>query len=109
MSYVRWSSDDFQSDVYCYESAEGFVTHVAVKRYHFVKPFPPPIGVGEPGWAEREKKVMRRVARAKTISIGGPHDGESFVDPTEHAMKLRLIMLKNVGYHVPAGVIEALE
>lgn len=32
MSYCRWSSDDFQCDVYCYEADEGFIIHVAVSR-----------------------------------------------------------------------------
>ena len=36
MSYCRWSSDDFQCDVYVYESvAGGFVTHVAANRVVF--------------------------------------------------------------------------
>lgn len=28
MSYCRWSSDDFKSDVYVYESQAGWITHV---------------------------------------------------------------------------------
>ena len=28
MSYCRWSTDDFACDLYCYESAAEYVTHV---------------------------------------------------------------------------------
>lgn len=28
MSYCRWSSDGGLCDLYCYEGAEGYVTHV---------------------------------------------------------------------------------
>ena len=29
MAYCRWSSEDYQCDLYCYESKEGYVTKVA--------------------------------------------------------------------------------
>ena len=33
MSYCRWSSDDFQCDVYVFGSDTGFETYVARGRY----------------------------------------------------------------------------
>jgi hypothetical protein len=35
MSYCRFSSDNWKSDVYVYEADEGWVTHVAARRRMF--------------------------------------------------------------------------
>lgn len=32
MSYCRWSSDNWKCDLYCYEDANGYITHVADNR-----------------------------------------------------------------------------
>ena len=41
MSYCRWSSDDFRCDLYIYESAAGFVIHVAANRVEWDPPTSP--------------------------------------------------------------------
>jgi hypothetical protein len=39
MSYCRWSSNDFQCDVYVYEDvAGGWTTHVACNRVVYSEP-----------------------------------------------------------------------
>jgi hypothetical protein len=35
MSYCRFSTDNFNSDVYVYESEQGYVVHIAENRYVF--------------------------------------------------------------------------
>src|SRR5687767_6611694 len=41
MSYCRWSTDDFQCDLYCYEDVSGgFTTHVAGRRKIWDAPLP---------------------------------------------------------------------
>ena len=111
MSYVRWSSDDFQSDVYCYEDVNGgFTTHIASNRVVFKSPLPPPLPwppEGDAAWAawwKRHEKVGRMVEKANRVPIGLPHDGETFNDPTEEAMYARLRELAAMGYHVPEDV-----
>jgi len=79
MSYCRFSCDDGKSDVYVYEIAAGWVTHVASHRI-----------------------VGRRVP------IGGPHDGETFTDHSAGACLRRLLNLSSDGYHVPAHALKAL-
>lgn len=42
MSYCRFSTDDYGSDVYVYADGIGFVTHVARSRLRFQETLPPP-------------------------------------------------------------------
>lgn len=90
MSYVRWSSDDFKSDVYCYvDMSGGFTTHVADNRI---------IG-----------KRNTNPYKTKFEKIGLEYDGATFNDETEAAMLVRLLWLKNIGYRVPKEVLYNLE
>lgn len=121
MSYCRWSSDDFASDVYVYESAYGFEIHVACNRVHPKEPMPEPLEYPGPdalvseveAWADRmlkrQNKVREIVKSADRQEIGGPHDGKSFRmgTPGEAADVLR--MLRENGYHVPDHAIVALD
>lgn len=111
MSYCRWSTDDFQCDIYCYESCSGgWDIHVAKVR-HRLKNLPPPVPFDPDNlkaWFERHEKVMKRVSRARRYSIGLPHDGESFNEPTALDAANRLIALKGDGYNVPQDAIDAL-
>ena len=122
MSYCRWSSDDFQSDVYVYESDTGFITHVAGLRAVPVEPMPPdvvfPIKGSIPdaereaaimAWVERQRIVGEIHGRAPLVPIGLPHDGETFSDPTRRAVIRRLRALRALGYYVPDHAIALLE
>ncbi len=42
MSYCRFSSEHWTSDVYVYESCRGFVIHVAEARHTSSEPYPVP-------------------------------------------------------------------
>ena len=118
MSYCRFSSDDFQCDLYVFEDvAGGFTTHVAGSRCVFHEPLPPdvpyPLGA-EPGsdavkkWFARHQKVMAMVEAAERVDIGLPHDGESFNDVTANDCADRLERLRAIGYRVPQYAIDAL-
>ncbi|EMY3672616.1 TPA: hypothetical protein SL368_005881 [Pseudomonas aeruginosa] len=112
MSYCRWSSDDFQCDLYVYEGVDGvFYTHVATNRVIYTEPLPPPIPfkpefVQE--YSERHKKVMAMVDAADREPIGLQHDGHDFCDDDSAACADRLEYLKGVGYRVPQYAIDAL-
>jgi len=83
MSYCRWSSDNYQCDVYCYaDVGGGYTTQVASRRRI-------------PGADEYQH-------------IGLPYDGEMFNDPTPLAMAERLQMLAKAGYSVSQYAIDAL-
>lgn len=112
MSYCRWSSDDFQCDVYVYEHFMGmFVTHVAANRVIYKEPLPDLVPfevefVQE--YLERHNKVMAMVDAADRVPIGLPHDGQEFDDEDAATCADRLEYLKQLGYVVPQYAIDAL-
>lgn len=79
MAYVRWSSEDGKSDVYCFKSIEGkYITRVA---------------------------EMGRYGMPLMLS----EDGKEFKDPTLQAMVSRLKWLETKGYYVPAAAYERIQ
>lgn len=110
MSYCRWSSDDFQCDVYVYVDCNGgYTTHVAGMRHILKKPLPPPVDMSDcKAYLKRYKKVNKILDRAKLVPIGLPHDGEQFNDETAGECADRLEELRGLGYQVPQYAIDAL-
>jgi hypothetical protein len=109
VSFCRWSTDDFQCDLYCYESCYGgFQTEVAGNRVIYSEPLPPEVPFDWPGleWRSRHEKVMQMVKSAKCEPLGLPHDGESFNDETLEDFLARLLMLREAGYRFPDYVLE---
>jgi hypothetical protein len=112
VSYCRWSSDDWQSDIYAYESDYGYVIHVASQR--IVDPIP-----RLPEWSEEPAEIMRlihalqhqgeAVASARKEPIGLDYDGETFIQPTLDDFEAQLRELAEIGYHVPTYVFEIIE
>lgn len=112
MSYCRWSSDDFQCDVYVYESVRGWETHVATYRLHYKSSLPPRITLrkgDEVAWMEREEKIMKMREEADKQLIGLKYDGESFLDASPGECAKTLEMLQDEGYNVPDYAIETLK
>jgi hypothetical protein len=115
MSYCRFSSDDFQSDIYCYESVNGgYAIYVASKR-HVIENLPPPIEnmdwndpVKTKEWCQRHSDILKLVETAKLVKIGLRHDGEFFNESSPTRAAQRLVELQNIGYNVPDYAIEAL-
>lgn len=117
MSYCRWSSDDFNCDVYVFESVYGgWETHVACNRPVFDRSALPEADLPGPdhtraellAFAERYHALLDAVNNAERVPIGLPHDGAVFVDPTPGACARRLIELRETGYIVPQYAIDAL-
>lgn len=112
MSYCRWSCDDYQSDVYCYEHVYGgFVTHVANVRVIYADPIPDPAPFDDghlDQWLDRHRKVSEMMAAAKRELIGLPFDGETFDDSTPGETADRLEWLRGLGYRVPQHAIDTL-
>jgi len=114
MSYCRFSSDNYQSDIYCYEHMDGgWMVNVAAKRHTSTTPIPIlPIGWWnlEPQDAMKHLQAQRAwLDQAELTSIGLPHDGEEFVEESAGACLLRLDYLRGLGYLVPQGAIDALK
>ena len=116
MSYCRWSSDDYQCDVYCYESVgDVYVIHVAGNRQTPSTPPPPSVGnwwargkAGIEDYMAREKAVDAWLATAERKPIGLPHDGESLMESDAAACADRLEYLRGLGYNVPQSAIDVL-
>lgn len=124
MSYARFSSDDWLSDVYTYECDNGdapsdWVTHVAGNRIKDEDAFrallPPEEPFPEPGdtigasvWYMRWKIVqeLQRVEPREYIDL--PHAGEVLRDVTPGACANRLESLRALGYRVPQRAIDRL-
>jgi len=115
MSVCRWSSDDYQCDVYVYVAADGWTTHVAGRRHIPAEPMPEPVYLPSnftdeqfSAWYQRGREVDRIISAARLVDIGLPHDGETFVDETPDECADRLEGLRGLGYVVPQYAIDAL-
>jgi hypothetical protein len=110
MSYCRFSSDNWKSDVCVYESADGFEVHVATNR--MVGEIPPLLVLTEENreaYLDRYQEQMTAVEAAERVPINGPHDGKSFTFGTVQGLFFCLKGLQDAGYHVPQFVFEAIE
>lgn len=110
MSYCRWSSDDFKSDVYVYESNAGFMIHVAPNSCE-LKDAPPTVELTPETVSEylaRYKVISDLLKTAKRTPLPKQWAGETFcLDTAEECAEL-LQQMKSDGLHVPDGVIEVL-
>lgn len=118
MSYCRWSSDDFQCDVYVYAHVNGgWTIHVAGGRKTPDAPRPAPLdhpdwwNHGEAGvvaFMNRQKAVREWVDTAPMLPIGLPHDNETLTTDTPSECADQLERLREIGYNVPQYAIDAL-
>lgn len=111
MSYCRWSNDDYQCDVYVYESCNGFMVHVAGRKYVFKEPVPEHVPFDkehQKEWYARHKKVLRMCDEADQVAIGLPNDGETYDFSSPGKCAEFLIELKKSGYSVPQHAIDDL-
>ena len=111
MSYCRWSTDDFQCDLYVYADVNGgYTTHIAKYRYKFKEPLPEIIPFSAehiPAFVAREAEIMRMIDTAEMELITLPQAGESFnLDKEQTIAKLE--ELQKLGYRFPADVIDAI-
>lgn len=115
MSYCRWSSNNWDCDLYCYADVSGgYTTHVAGNRIN--GPIP------QADWgllrgqddAAMKKFMEQHDAQSKFLEtctrspIGLPHDGQTFNDPDLESFLGRVLELQAMGYHVPAYVAESI-
>lgn len=111
MSYCRWSSDNWKSDVYCYANVSGaWTTHVAGMR---VVGDIPQVDWGlwhsdpDKMWEQYEAQ-HKFLEDCKRAPIGLPQDGETFDDAGPPEMLERLLWLRGLGYNVPETALEEL-
>lgn len=112
MSYCRFSTDDFQCDLYVYSDAHGgYTIHVAKNRPKYKEELPPEVEFIKDNidaWLDRHKKIMEMVEAADRETITLPHAGVSFYCLPKDAALERLAELKALGYRFPDYVIESI-
>ena len=111
MSYCRWSSNNWDCDLYCYADVYGgYTTHVASLRHKGPIPELPDVRkVSKKEWQAAYNAQHRALNEDNLKPIGLPYDGQSFNDADLQSFLDRVLMLKEVGYHVPDYVIETIE
>ena len=110
MSYCRWSTDDYQCDIYAYADVGGGVSvHVARGRYAFKEPLPPKVSLDDiPAFVAREKELHRILEKAPMETIDLPHAGESFFNLEQEDAANFIDKLAALGYRVPDYVSKAI-
>lgn len=112
MSYCRWSSDDFQCDLYCYEDCSGgWTTHIAHNRPILPEPLTPWVSPAEDfeAWKARDKKLMDMLSTCERLVLDLPHAGDTFNDPTLEDFYSRLLYLRELGYQFPDHVLKCVQ
>ena len=110
MSYCRFSSDCYQSDVYVYEGWNGIAIHVAGARLYSNQPRPEPPDDMDPEKIIAYHAACREWAKAAELRIIGlPCDRQDFYESTPGEAAQKLIELRDMGYWVPEYAIEALQ
>ena len=117
MSYCRWSSDDFQCDVYVYEDVAGcWTTMVAVRRHYIpaeVLASFPTVDESDPrSWFNRVRAVRKWMDSQEQDSwVDLTHlesSGKTFHDDTPGDCADRLDALRSEGFNVPQYAIDEL-
>jgi hypothetical protein len=116
MAYCRFSTNDFQCDVYVYESNPGgWAIHIASRRVIYTEPLPDRIPFDATDVdAFVAKQFARDVAvdaireRSEWESIKLPYAGTTIYEPSAGDAALRLIALRDMGYRVPDYAITEL-
>lgn len=107
MSYCRFSDDNWKSDVYIYESADGYVCHVATNRV--VGNIPEEPEMSDTGFIAAHTAQMNYLDSAERVAIGGKYDGETRVFATLQELSDFTRELIQAGYHVPVWATDAIQ
>lgn len=114
MSYCRWSSDNFRSDVYVYCSVDGYVTHIANNRLVGPRIGAPPYSLMERGkvgmfiwgaWHRVNDFLFKFLIRK---SINHTLAGETYISDTAYECADVLMTLREKGFSVPQHAIDRL-
>lgn len=115
MSYCRPSSDNFKSDIYCYEGSSGFVVHISANRILGDIPPLPEMGSIAEGLLSQEEYIAAYkaqgdfIATAEKENILLSYAGETKVYAEVSDCIKFLIELKELGYHVPQSALDRLQ
>lgn len=113
MSYCRFSSNDFDCDLYVYaDVGGGITTHVAGIRFESdtERPRLPDLRSDTiPEYLLRNKELTEWIKNARRVKIELPYAGTSFYNQHKELALENLRTLKELGYHMPDWLITAIE
>lgn len=107
MSYCRFSSDNFYSDFYVYESDVGIEICVAGSRV--IGDIPKLTEIDSPIFFQSHQRQMEFLKNCQHEDIKLPFAGKSFTEATPQEAIARIKELIALGYHAPAYLIPSLE
>jgi hypothetical protein len=113
VSYCRFSSDNWASDVYVYADVSGgYTTHVAGNRVVGDVPIADfealcSKAITAEEFADQHRAQMDFLRDAKREEIGLPHDGATFNLDLKDTIAM-LEMLRVEGYHIPQYALDEL-
>lgn len=115
MAYCRWSSDNWNCDLYCYEDVSGgFTIHIAGRRRIGEIPsdrwedfMSGRIGAEE--FAKLHREQLDVADNLPLIHIDLPHAGECFNEASLEEFKNRLLYLRGLGYNFPDHVLDQID
>ena len=110
MAYCRFSSDNWDCDVYVYKGVGGYVVHVATYKYTGdIPPLPDINEVSNEEYHHAYLTQMEAVKNSPKEKIGGSMDGEALTFDTIPDLLQGLRNLRDgEGYNVPDFVMEDL-
>lgn len=109
MSWCRWSSMDFQCDLYVYESHDGVEVHVGANRFDIDRDAVPPyVSILDDldAWHTRHLALQKMLDEADRQPIGLPFDGQhrTFYSLEEAADWIDELVA--LGYIIPEGMTD---
>ncbi len=110
MAYCRFSTDDFQCDVYVYEDVDGgYTIHVAKICLVYNDPIPPKVPMSDIDAFIERRTIMDEIYKcADEAPTPLQYAGKSFNYDTATDAAAFLQELKHLGYRVPDSVIKDL-
>ena len=111
MSYARFSDDDWTSDVYVFaDVGGGWTTFAASQHWDWESELPEPVEMTEDpdAWTERTNRVLAWFGMENGHWVVLPEADDYYHHDTPGECADNLERLQSLGFHVPAGVVEAL-
>ena len=110
MSYCRFSSANWKSDVYIYDGSEGITIHVASFRYKgYISKIPNILDTEPKAWREAYKKHHRCLAKCRQVNIDHELAGSTTYHRTVKEAVAELRFLQYEGFFVPEFVFDELD
>lgn len=109
MSYCRFSSANWKSDVYVYDGSDGIVIHIATTRREGYIPKVP--SIHQIGALEFEKALANQrkyLSKCMLVPIDHPLAGKTVICRTAKEAIDELTFLQYEGFSVPKFVIDQL-